>query len=584
MLLYITKYLCCSLLFHLIYIVFLEKQGNHRFKRIYLLTTLVLAAVIPLLTITTYTTPEAIPQEEINEAITNQIVIEDDTALTKSNLIKLSWLLLIITSYGIGSLLFCYRFVKNLITMYRAITQNSKLTTAEHIKVLVLETIVPHTFLKYIFVNKTAYLDHQIPEQVLLHENAHVRQKHSWDILFAEFIHILFWFNPIIHFTKKSIRLNHEFLADQAVLSNGIDAKTYQNMLLEFSSNSDNHSLANAINYSSIKKRIVIMKTKTSKKSLVLRSLMIIPLVCLIGYGFSTKETIIEEPSTQQYVGILVTQPTDTLTSKAKYYKNATFYVKNIDGTKTKKTYQELTIQQQQNLWLPKVPVKKSPSEALLKQWAANPSTYGIWIDNKQISNTELNNYTPADFALYGSSKLEKNAKNYGKHKIQVDLTSHARYDALYGNGIQPLTSNARITINASQQDPVKIYKKKNNAYEKLRKGKPHYVKKSAKEQKELDDLYSEIASLFFKLSSQNKTKVSRPTTPFYPYVRVETNGKINYYEKDEWETVERNLIPLPPPPPAAPSAPEAPEVIEVIEEPIAPPPPPVPVEPVKPN
>ena len=86
-------------------------------------------------------------------------------------------------------------------------------------------------------------------------------------MLFIELLNVIFWFNPLFYYLKKSIKLNHEFLADRAVLNKGVSLTAYQEILLAFSSNPNEPQLANAINYSSIKKRLIIMKTNTSKKN-----------------------------------------------------------------------------------------------------------------------------------------------------------------------------------------------------------------------------------------------------------------------------------------------------------------------------
>ena len=99
----------------------------------------------------------------------------------------------------------------------------------------------------------------------MLHEQAHASQKHTADILFIEVLKVVFWFNPLFYLYKKEIKLNHEFLADRAVLKKGLDASVYKELLLSFSSNQNNLSLVNAINYSSIKKRFTVMKKQTSK-------------------------------------------------------------------------------------------------------------------------------------------------------------------------------------------------------------------------------------------------------------------------------------------------------------------------------
>src|SRR5690606_37159361 len=103
------------------------------------------------------------------------------------------------------------------------------------------------------------------------------------------------WFHPLVYWAKHFVKLNDELLADQAVLNRGASVPDYQNMVLAFSSSGSYRNaiappLANAIHYSSIKKRIVIMKSQTSKKAIWLKGLLLIPLIALLLYSFSTKE------------------------------------------------------------------------------------------------------------------------------------------------------------------------------------------------------------------------------------------------------------------------------------------------------
>ncbi|HSM63733.1 MAG TPA: M56 family metallopeptidase, partial [Gillisia sp.] len=126
------------------------------------------------------------------------------------------------------------------------------------------------------------------------HEEAHASQLHSLDVLLMEILQIVLWFNPLIYLAKDAVKLNHEFLADQTVLKNGMEASNYQRTLLAFSSNAPSSKLANALNYSSIKKRFTVMKTHTSKASYRGRSLLLLPLMALLIYGFSDKEVVVK--------------------------------------------------------------------------------------------------------------------------------------------------------------------------------------------------------------------------------------------------------------------------------------------------
>jgi beta-lactamase regulating signal transducer with metallopeptidase domain len=98
--------------------------------------------------------------------------------------------------------------------------------------------------------------------------------------------------NPLIILLKDAVKLNHEFLADKAVVEKGVHTAGYQNTLLQFSSGHLQSDLVNPINYSSIKKRFKVMKTHTSKKAILARGLLILPLISLLFFSFSNKEIV----------------------------------------------------------------------------------------------------------------------------------------------------------------------------------------------------------------------------------------------------------------------------------------------------
>ena len=71
------------------------------------------------------------------------------------------------------------------------------------------------------------------------------------------------------------------------------------------------------------------------------------------------------------------------------------------------------------------------PTQAQIESWK-NGKIYGLWINNKRVSNSDLNNYQNTDFAQVFVSKLGKNTVNYGKHYYQVDLMTKAEYETYY--------------------------------------------------------------------------------------------------------------------------------------------------------
>ena len=288
MLVYIIKSSACLAVFLLIYKLLLEKENMHVFKRFYLLVCLLISFGIPFITFTHYI---EVPLNLNNTVISN-------TTLTPLNPQEASvnYLPYILWSiYLIGVLIFSLKFIFNLSSIILKINQNPKLKTNKSTNVLLEELIVPHTFLSYIFLNKTRFETQQIPEEVLIHEEVHAVQKHSLDILFIELFQIILWFNPLIYMLKKTVKLNHEFIADLEVIKQGVTLSKYQQILLAFSSNALEPQLATAINYSFIKKRFTVMKTHTSKTTIWLRSFVLLPVLALLIYSFSTKKVIEKE-------------------------------------------------------------------------------------------------------------------------------------------------------------------------------------------------------------------------------------------------------------------------------------------------
>lgn len=294
MLPFLLKSTACLAIFLAFYKLVLENESIHHFKRFYLLGALIVSFVIPNLVFIEY-----IDVVQPNMESFSPIVDQGTNAIIEQPVPQTSvfdWQLLLWIIYGLGIIGFGLRFIANLLRIRLRIKKNPKFKDNFVTKVLLTQTLPPHTFLNFIFLNQQQFEAKNIPHEVLLHEETHARQRHSLDILLIELLQVILWFNPLIYLFKSSIKLNHEFLADKAVIKKNLDHSQYQNTLLSYLSNGiENHQsvgIANAINYSSIKKRFTVMKTNTSKKSFVLRSLLLLPLTALLLFGFSEKKTI----------------------------------------------------------------------------------------------------------------------------------------------------------------------------------------------------------------------------------------------------------------------------------------------------
>ncbi|WP_162138293.1 M56 family metallopeptidase [Xanthomarina gelatinilytica] len=325
--------------------------------------SLLISIGIPFITFTQFIEVPVKPNDFIISNSTNPTTIQEESI---NNFPLILW-----SIYVLGVVVFGLKFIFNLSKILKKIKQNTKLKTQKSIHVLLEELIVPHTFLSYIFLNKTHFETQKIPAEVLIHEEAHVIQKHSLDILFIELFQIIFWFNPLIYILKKSIKLNHEFLADQEVIKKGVTLSKYQQMLLAFSSNALEPQLATAINYSSIKKRFTVMKTSSSKTGIWLRSIVLLPLLALLIYSFSTKKVIEKETAilseishdAQQKASPEELAEYNKLAKQYNLQPEATRIVPLNDLKKLESIFNKMTIQQKENAQpFPNCPQKLIPT------------------------------------------------------------------------------------------------------------------------------------------------------------------------------------------------------------------------------
>lgn len=149
------------------------------------------------------------------------------------------------------------------------------------------QPIIPFSFGGAIYINQRLHSEKDW-EDIILHEYVHIRQKHTGDILLAELLCILNWYNPFAWLMRHSIRQNLEFIADQQVLDNGVDRKGYQYLLLQVVGE-PRFRLANNFNFSSLKKRIIMMNKMRSAKAHLLKLSFLLPLVAVLLLAFRNR-------------------------------------------------------------------------------------------------------------------------------------------------------------------------------------------------------------------------------------------------------------------------------------------------------
>ena len=282
---YILKTSVCLAMFYLFYRLLLSKETFHRFNRVALLGVLVLSCLIPMIEVTTHDASGFLVLEEmILMAEVGPAGVLDET----SN--PFPWRALMLLVYMAGILFFVIRHLWSLGRMLRLLRVSRKEDLGDGITLFVHDDkeVAPFSWMKNIAVSETDLAESR--EAVLMHERAHIHNRHSWDLLLGEVCVFFQWFNPAAWLLKQELQTIHEYEADEWVIENGIDAKTYQLLIIKKAVGARLYSIANSFNHSSLKKRITMMIKKKSNPWARLKYAYVLPLAAVAVAAFARPE------------------------------------------------------------------------------------------------------------------------------------------------------------------------------------------------------------------------------------------------------------------------------------------------------
>ena len=290
-LVYILKSSLCLALFYLFYRLLLSKETFHRFNRIALLGVMLISCLLPLVRVTVdratvvNTSVMLVEEDMLMYPWEMQTVVQEEAAFP--------WREWLVAVYLLGIFFFLLRNLWSLVRMLYLI-RHSRCRQMENGICLVIHQagFAPFSWMKYIVISQTD-LDENGTD-ILTHEEAHIRNRHSWDLLLVELCIWLQWFNPAAWLLKQELQNVHEYEADEAVLRQGIDAKRYQMLLIKKAVGARLYSIANSFNHSSLKKRITMMIRKKSNPWARAKYLYVLPLAAVTVAAFARPE--ISEP------------------------------------------------------------------------------------------------------------------------------------------------------------------------------------------------------------------------------------------------------------------------------------------------
>lgn len=267
------------LVFYLLYRGLLARDTFLGMRRLYWWAAWVLAFLYPLVELGVWgrtETPLQVVMADYAEAMT--VVV---SAVAPEEAATWSWQDGLALLWAAGASALLLRMLVQLAVVCRLARRGWKVEW-HGVRVLAVEgDNVPFSFFRWIFVQPGNHSEGEL-EEILAHEQAHVCQWHSLDVVVSELLCCLFWFNPAVWLAKRCVRQNLEFLADRAVVHSGFDRKNYQYHLLRLSYGVNIGQIVNNFNVSPLKKRIMMMNKKKSRHAGALKYALLLPVAGLL--------------------------------------------------------------------------------------------------------------------------------------------------------------------------------------------------------------------------------------------------------------------------------------------------------------
>ena len=286
---YILKTSICLTGFYLFYRLLLSKETFHRFNRVALLGILLLSLLIPFCEITV---PKESEVQQTLVTIEQILTLADHVPQTEVQALPSSmplWLPVLLCIYLLGILFFLGRNLYSLFHMLRLLHGGRQEKLEKGITLIIHDkNIAPFSWMKYVVISEKDLQENS--KEILIHEMAHVHNRHSIDLLISDICIIFQWFTPASWLLKQELQNIHEYEADETVIRQGVNAKQYQLLLIKKAVGTRLYSMANSFNHSKLKKRITMMLKEKSSPWARMKYLYILPVTAIAVTAFARPE------------------------------------------------------------------------------------------------------------------------------------------------------------------------------------------------------------------------------------------------------------------------------------------------------
>ena len=284
-LIYIAKSALATAAFYLVFLLLFQNRKQFVFNRIYLPVSLALSYVIPLIT---FTTVKYIEPGSATETVNSFAYLPHTTVIENAPGFVWQWYHYLFGLYIFAGLGFWGHLLLGHLKALKIVKQ-SRLRKLFGANVNITKRDVhPFSFFNKIVLSEKTLASPNL-KIIVAHENIHVKEQHTLDILFTEILFLFQWFNPFAWLIKDAVKNNLEYKTDHEITKE-YNPENYQLAMVALADKKGVAPFLTALNGSQLKNRIIIMKQKTENRYTFLKQLIVLPLLAILVMGLSNKE------------------------------------------------------------------------------------------------------------------------------------------------------------------------------------------------------------------------------------------------------------------------------------------------------
>ena len=515
-LLYFGKMILCSAVMFAYYLLFLKDKTFHHYNRFYLLSSVVVSLVLPLIKVSYFTI-----ETNKNLYLLLSRFNQNQSQTTNYDITIYSVFYAII---GVVSVALLIRLILGILKI-NSIKKQFPKETIEGIKFYQTNlNNAPFSFFRNLFWKRSIDINSPVGQQILKHEMVHIEQKHSWDKLFMQLTKSIFWFNPVFYFINKEINLIHEYLADNKAVKKS-DTRAFAQMLLESHFSGSVIPVTSPFLSSNLKKRLTML-TKNQTKYSYARKLFALPILFFMVFAYMVNAKNKEITETNKAIEIAVNEmKNDTIKPKASEFDSS-----SMSHQKQTQFYSEALKEDhlKMSALSAKMAEKSKALSALKKAKKEDSSEY------KALEN-DLENLSNKLQSIVDSDNYQRNLKGLEEHsEAMAKMYDSPEFKKKIADA-EKVARKAEAIVNSKDFKKKIADAEKRAATADRMVNSPEFKKRIAEAEKRAEEAVIKVNSPEFQKMSQEAQK--RAQEAVEKYGKVYSEADLQKMIKDHFAT-----------------------------------------------